>query len=100
MKKTLCLLLCSFAIFSTQELFSAWQVSKIGDYPIAGTIRHKGFILDDGCIYKPIDKTQKKIAETWQIGDTILLLSGKCKNRYILVNMRTGQKAVMKGVRW
>src|SRR5574338_1273709 len=85
--------------FSTAELTAA-KVIKIGDFPIAGTIHKKGFILDDGKIYKPVSKHQKTNTIDWLIGDPILALQRKHKNRYVLVNMRVGQKATMRRGGW
>lgn len=89
-----------FAFCSSFELSAQWKVVKIGDYPIVGTILHKGFILDDGNIYRPVSSSQREVTRDWQLGDSILLLKGKGRNRFILVNSRTGQKAIMKNVGW
>lgn len=100
MKKILLIALCLFATIPAAHLCAAWKVTKIGDYPIVGTVTHKGFILADGNIYKPVSPNQKEISDDWFLGDGIVLLRGKGKNRFILINIRTGEHAIMKRVSW
>lgn len=100
MKKIALIIFCLFAVTATPTLSAAWKVYKVGNFPIVGTIQGKGFVLNDGNIYKPKNSSQRTITTSWQLGDNILLLKGKGKKTYILVNARTGQKATMKNVNW
>jgi hypothetical protein len=100
MRKAALIILCLFAFIPAAQLSAAWKVVKIGDYPIVGTVRHKGFILDDGNIYKPVSANQRQASMDWELGDSIMLLKARGKNRFILVNSRTGQKAIMRNVSW
>lgn len=64
---------------------------KIADRKISGFTQSKRLILDDGNVYKPI--SNKTEASTWDVGDAILVLRGRDRNRFTLVNTRTGTKA-------
>ena len=100
MKKIALIIFCLFAVTATPTLSAAWKVYKVGNFPIVGTIQGKGFVLNDGNIYKPKNSSGRTITTSWQQGDNILLLKGKGKKTYILVNARTGEKVSMKNVKW
>lgn len=100
MKKAVLFILCLFAFMPAVQLSAGYHVEKIGDFPIVGSVKHKGFILDDGHIYRPLNAEQKKVTLDWQLGDTILVLQGESRNRFILVNTRTGQKIWARIVGW
>lgn len=100
MKKLVLFILCLFAVMPAVQLSAAYKVMKIGDSVIIGTVKHKGFVLNDGNIYKPLNAEQRKITMDWQLRDVILISQGTSRNRFILVNARTGQKAWTKIVQW
>jgi len=82
--------------FVTTEIHAIDRNLKIGDFVIAGLDDDEHFILDDGNTYKPADGTQKEKTLDWQLHDLVLVLKHHSKNRYVLVNQRTGENAKMK----
>jgi hypothetical protein len=68
----------------------------VGTSKVYGTGPRGSFVLDDGNVYKPISKNQKKATEGWQLNDNILILATDHSNRFVLVNQRTNQRVKVK----
>lgn len=72
------------------------KLLKIGNFDIDALDKKFDFILDDGRTYRPTSSHEREKTLAWQLGDSILLLQIHHKNRYWLINKRTGQKAKMR----
>lgn len=87
--------ICALFFVPTTSL-SAESYLKIGNFDIDALDKKFDFILDDGRTYRPTSDHQRENTLAWQLGDSILVLKIKHKNRFILINQRTGQKAKMR----
>src|SRR5262245_34550415 len=70
---------------------SATHKDKIGDFTLVGFAKDSSVVLSNNVIYEPSHKSGEKAVKDWQLGDTIRVLQGEKDDKFILVNLRTGQ---------
>jgi hypothetical protein len=80
-------IVCFWAFALCAHLTASPSVVKLGDFKIDKTYSSHRILLDDGNVYKPVNRHQAEKMEDWQLGDNIMVLkmSGR-NNRFILVN--------------
>jgi hypothetical protein len=75
------------------------KLMKVGTFKIDASGEHQGsFVLDDGNLYKPTSRHQRRKTTDWQLGDSILVMSSNHSNRFVLVNTRTNQKVKARAI--
>ncbi len=109
--KALSLLLSFFTIFGTTILLNAaskdssYETStstnkKIGDFLLAGFGPKKSVALSNNLYYYPTNKDGEDLMKDWALTDPIRLLRTKDWDRYVLLNLRTGESAKCKIYNW
>lgn len=87
------MIICLFGFVPLLNLSAEAQLLKIGDFALVERCHDGKFRLDDGNIYAPISAHQRKNTDSWQLGETILVLKRGGKNDFTLVNQKRGQEA-------
>lgn len=95
MRKLALMLLTMFALSSLQ---ASTKLAKIGEFKIDSLRHENSFLLDNGVVYKPNSHSQREASQDWQLGDNILILKAEHKNRFVLINSKTGERVRAKVV--
>lgn len=61
----------------------------VGTFKMIGR-KGKSVVLSNNIIYEPTNKHAGKKTKKWLVNDTVRVLRSKKKNKYALVNMRSG----------
>lgn len=73
---------------------------KDGDFLMIGTGAKNSILLGNNYFYEPAHKHDEEKTQDWQINDPIRVLQTKDKNRFILVNRRTGESMKASILNW
>ncbi len=71
----------------------------IGDFTLLGAGAKNSVLLSNNIFYRPTREKEVKLLRNWEIDDTIRLLSAD-DDRYVLVNLRTGESIKAKIYTW
>ena len=93
------LLLTFLSLCALSSLPAHDRLAKIGEFKIDSLQEHSTFLLDNGVVYQPSSHEQRPSTADWQLGDSILILKAEDRNRFVLINTKTGEKIRAKVVK-
>ena len=72
----------------------------IGNFTLLGAGAKNSVVLSNNIFYRPTREKEVKLLRNWEIDDTIRLLATGDDDRFILVNLRTGESIKTKIYKW
>ncbi len=70
------------------------------DFAMLGTGAKNSIVLSNNIFYEPAHDHDAKISNTWAQGNIIRVYGTDAKNRYLLLNLSTGQTIKAKILKW